>query len=61
MHERGNSMNIDMKQTYNDNLEFQDYVKGYCKTYGYEVDEALTHITVKEVAKYYISKGKSDG
>lgn len=54
-------MNIDMKQTYNDNLEFQDYVKGYCKTYGYEVDEALTHITVKEVAKYYISKGKSDG
>lgn len=41
---------------YHNNQNFKDYVDAYCKSRGLGTFEALGHITVKEVAKYYKTK-----
>ncbi len=35
------------------NQRFRDYVDKYCGTYGYTVDEALTHELIRHVWFYY--------
>lgn len=35
------------------NQRFREYVDKYCKTYGYTVDEALTHELIRQVCLYY--------
>lgn len=42
-----------MQDEYMNNSRFRDYVDKYCKTYGYTVDEALTHELVRQVYLYY--------
>ena len=42
-----------MKEFYEKNADFRDYVDRYCKKTHVSVDEALEHDLIKEVAKYY--------
>ena len=49
-------MNEEMYEYYHTNKEFKEYVDSYCKHRGLGIFEALGHITVKEVAKYYRTK-----
>ena len=35
------------------NQRFREYVDKYCKTYGYTVDEALSHELIRQVCLYY--------
>ena len=46
------------RQLYQNNADFKEYVDKYCKTLRHNctVEEALTHITVKNFAEY-IRKG----
>lgn len=41
-----------MKEFYNNNSDFRDFVNNHCKKYKISVDEALKHAIVKEYAKY---------
>ena len=49
-------MNEEMYEYYHQNKEFREYVDSYCKHRNKGLFEALGHITVKEVAKYYKTK-----
>lgn len=49
-------MNEEMYEYYHTNKEFKEYVDSYCKHRGLGIFEALGHITIKEVAKYYRTK-----
>ena len=49
-------MNEEMYEYYHTNKEFKEYVDSYCKHRGLGIFEALGHITIKEVAKYYKTK-----
>ena len=51
-------MNDEYCELYHNNPEFHAYVDSYCKSRGKGIFEALNHITVKEVAKYYRDKSK---
>lgn len=51
-------MNEEMYEYYHTNKEFKEYVDSYCKHRGLGIFEALGHITIKEVAKYYRDKSK---
>lgn len=42
-----------MMELYKNNADFRQYVDRYCKTYNLNVEEALQHVIVKEVAKEY--------
>lgn len=42
-----------MKDFYESNADFREYVNRYCKTYRLTVGQALQHEIVKEVAKQY--------
>ena len=42
-----------MKEFYNSNADFKDYVDKYCKKHGYTVEETLEHALVKDVYEYY--------
>lgn len=42
-----------MKEFYDNNMDFRNYVDKYCRMYGYTLEEALEHELVKEVYKYY--------
>lgn len=42
-----------MQEEYRNNKRFRDYVDGYCRTYGYTVQEALTHELVRQVYLSY--------
>lgn len=33
--------------------DFEQYLKRYCKSYGYTMEEAREHALIKEVQKYY--------
>jgi hypothetical protein len=44
-----------MKNYYNTNPEFKEYVDRYAKKHGISVDEALTHKIVKEFYKYLLA------
>lgn len=52
----GNKKDGDKEMMHNEymyNSRFRDYVDKYCKTYGYTVDEALTHELIRQVYLYY--------
>lgn len=51
-------MNDEYRELYHNNSEFHAYVDTYCRSCGKSMSEALNHITVKEVAKYYRDKFK---
>lgn len=51
-------MNDEYRELYHNNSEFHAYVDTYCRSRGKSILEALNHITVKEVAKYYRDKFK---
>lgn len=38
---------------YNTNKDFREYVDKYCRKHKCTVEEALTHVIVKEVEKLY--------
>lgn len=42
-----------MREFYENNAQFKEYVDKYCKCHNVTVDEALSHLIVKEVAKSY--------
>lgn len=42
-----------MKDLYNTNKDFKDYVDRYCKNKPFGVNEALRHIHIKLVGQYY--------
>lgn len=50
-----------MKQFYNSNSDFRDYVEKYRKKHDLTVDEALQHASVREAEKYYREKEIEDG
>lgn len=49
-----------MKNFYESNSDFRDYVDRFCKTYEVSVDEALQHASVREAEKYYREKEKAE-
>lgn len=49
-------MPSDVIQFYNSNENFKMYVDKYCNTYRITVEEACTHMMVKNVMEYYQSK-----
>lgn len=51
---------MNVRQFFNKNADFREYVERYCNTYKITVEEALTHALVNEVADYYedVSSGK---
>lgn len=49
-------MNEEIYEQYTKDKEFKAYVKAYCKARNLGLFEALTHKTIKEVAKYYKTK-----
>ena len=51
-------MNDEYWEQYHNDPRFHAYVDTYCKSRGKGIFEALDHITVKEVAKYYKDKDK---
>ncbi len=42
-----------LENEYRYNKNFRDYVDKYCKTYGYTVEEALTHELVRQAFLLY--------
>lgn len=40
--------------------EFEEYIKRYAESRGISVEEAKTHMIVKEAKTYYESKEKSE-
>lgn len=42
-----------MKELYEKNYDFKEYVDKYCKKNNISIEEALEHYIVKDVAKYY--------
>ncbi len=42
-----------MKELYEKNFNFREYVDRYCVQHKVTVDEALTHALVKDVAAFY--------
>ena len=47
-----------MKDFYNKNSDFKEYVDKCCKKHKCTVEQALNHALVKEVYEYYKSKGE---
>lgn len=45
-----------MKEFYNSNPDFKDYIDKYCKQYKCTVEEALEHKLVKGVYEQYREK-----
>lgn len=41
---------------YETNEDFKQYVDKYCRTYRITVEQALTHVIVQNVMKYYKSE-----
>ena len=42
-----------LKDLYNDDPDFKAYVDNYCRSYNLQVDEALSHELIRQVALYY--------
>ena len=49
----------EMKELYNQNEDFKDYVDAYCKKHEISKDEAFSHKIVVNVGEYYSEKSKS--
>lgn len=47
-----------IQEAYTSDVSFREYVHNYCRNRGIEITEALAHITVNEVAKYYKDSAK---
>ena len=45
-----------MKDLYNTNKDFRDYVDRYCRKHQISVEEAVMHEIVKEVGKMYMKQ-----
>ena len=45
-----------IKELYEGNADFREYVNRYCRHYKLTVEEALQHAIVREVAKQYIAE-----
>lgn len=50
-----------IEELYRQSQEFKAYVDKNCNSYGYTVQEAITHALVREVAKYYQQKEAEKG
>jgi len=48
-----NMSDIRMKELYENNIDFQNYVGKYCRAYHITVAAALEHDLVKRVGEYY--------
>ena len=48
-----------MKDFYNSNTDFQEYVERYCKKHKCTVEEALKHKVVEDVCEHYKEHNKS--
>ena len=48
-----------MKELYDKNEDFKDYVDAYCKKHEISKEEAFTHKLVMNVGEYYFEKSKS--
>lgn len=48
----------EMKELYNQNEDFKDYVDAYCKKHEISKDEAFSHKIVVNVGEYYSEKSK---
>ena len=42
-----------MKEFYDKDADFRDFVNSYCKKHKISIEEALQHAIVQEVANYY--------
>lgn len=51
-------MTDELYDQYKNDKSFKTYVETYCRSRGLGPFEALSHITVKEVAKYYRNKDR---
>ena len=49
-----------MKELYNTNVCFREYVDKYCKTHGMCVEDAFKSVLVKGVYCYYTNKKVED-
>ena len=49
----------EMKELYDKNEDFKDYVDAYCKKHEISKEEAFTHKLVMNVGEYYFEKSKS--
>lgn len=47
-----------MKQFYDTNIDFRNYVNKYCNKHKLTVDEALTHSLVRAAYMYYREESK---
>lgn len=52
--------NVDIRQIYENNQDFHDYVHNYIRKNGKTVETALREKIVQEVAIYYNEKGDDD-
>lgn len=50
-----------MRDFYESNSDFRDYVEKYRKKHDLTVDEALQHASVREAENYYREKEIEDG
>ena len=48
-----------MKDFYNSNTDFKEYVERYCKKHKCTVEEALKHKVVEDVCEHYKEHNKS--
>ena len=48
-----------MKDFYNSNTDFKEYVERYCKKHKCTVEEALKHKVVEDVCEQYRENDKS--
>lgn len=55
---------MDLKKLYNENTDFKDYVDKYSAHYEMgkpiSVEEALTHLIIKNVADEYVNSAKQN-
>ena len=51
-----------MKEFYDSNEDFRNYVDRYCRTYRLSVEEALEHKLVQDVGRHYqeLAEGRVD-
>lgn len=47
---------LSMQELYNTNKDFREYVDRYCRTYRCKVEDALKHLLVQLVGRYYREK-----
>ena len=51
---------MDLKELFDTNEDFHNYILRYIRANGKTIEQALREKTVKDVAKYYISESKKE-